>query len=50
MQFEAGTTRLAMRKNQYLRGFAYHFIELFSLHLSREWVSKALHQSVQDDR
>lgn len=47
--FEASTTRLAMRKNQYLRGFAYHFIELFAPHLSRETVSEALHQSVTNE-
>jgi len=28
--FEASTTRIAIRKNQYLRGFGYHFIELFA--------------------
>ncbi len=43
--FEASTTRIAMRKNQYLRGFGYHFIELFAPHLTRAIVSQALHQS-----
>lgn len=43
--FEASTTRIAIRKNQYLRGFGYHFIELFAPHLSREIVSQALHQN-----
>lgn len=37
------TTRIAVRKNQYLRGFGYHFIELFAPHLTREVVSSALH-------
>jgi LysR family cys regulon transcriptional activator len=37
------TTRIAIRKNQYLRGFGYHFIELFAPHLTREVVSSALH-------
>lgn len=37
------TTRIAIRKNQYLRGFGYHFIELFAPHLTREVVSNALH-------
>jgi LysR family cys regulon transcriptional activator len=46
--FEASTTRIAIRKNQYLRGFGYHFIELFAPHLTREIVSKALHQNPQD--
>jgi LysR family cys regulon transcriptional activator len=46
--FEASTTRIAIRKNQYLRGFCYHFIELFAPHLTREIVSQALHQTPQD--
>lgn len=46
--FEASTTRIAIRKNQYLRGFGYHFIELFAPHLTREIVSQALHQNPQD--
>lgn len=40
---QPSTTRIAIRKNQYLRGFAYHFIELFAPHLTRNVVSKALH-------
>jgi LysR family cys regulon transcriptional activator len=43
--FEPSTTRIAIRQNQYLRGFGYHFIELFAPHLTRDVVSKALHQS-----
>lgn len=43
--FEPSTTRIAIRNNQYLRGFAYHFIEVFAPHLTREIVGKALHQS-----
>ena len=46
--FEASTTRIAIRKNQYLRGFGYHFIELFAPHLTRKIVSQALHQNPQD--
>jgi len=46
--FDASTTRIAIRKNQYLRGFGYHFIELFAPHLTREIVSQALHQNPQD--
>jgi LysR family cys regulon transcriptional activator len=41
--FHPSTTRVAIRKNQYLRGFAYHFIELFAPHLTRDVVAKALH-------
>jgi LysR family cys regulon transcriptional activator len=43
--FEASTTRVAIRQNQYLRGFAYHFIELFAPHLTRDVVAQALHLS-----
>jgi LysR family cys regulon transcriptional activator len=46
--FEASTTRIAIRKNQYLRGFGYHFIELFAPHLTRKIVSEALHQNPQE--
>ncbi len=41
--FEPSTTRIAIRKNQYLRGFAYHFIEVFAPHLTRDVVAKELH-------
>ncbi len=41
--FQPSTTRIAIRKNQYLRGFAYHFIEVFAPHLTRDVVAKALH-------
>lgn len=41
--FEASTTRIAIRRNQYLRGFGYHFIELFAPHLTRDVVAEALH-------
>jgi LysR family cys regulon transcriptional activator len=41
--FQPSTTRVAIRKNEYLRGYTYHFIELFAPHLTREMVAKALH-------
>ena len=41
--FPASTTRIAIRRNEYLRGYAYHFIELFAPHLTREVVADALH-------
>jgi len=41
--FEPSTTRISIRKNQYLRGFAYHFIELIAPHLTRDVVSETLH-------
>ncbi|MBK9162014.1 MAG: HTH-type transcriptional regulator CysB [Nitrosomonadales bacterium] len=40
---EPSTTRIAIRQNQYLRGYTYDFIELFAPHLTREVVAKALH-------
>jgi LysR family transcriptional regulator, cys regulon transcriptional activator len=39
------TTRIAIRKNEYLRGYTYDFIELFAPHLAREVVAKAMHSS-----
>ena len=41
--FKANTTRIAIRKNEYLRGYTYDFIELFAPHLTREVVEKAMH-------
>ena len=38
-----GTTRIAVRQNEYLRGYTYDFIELFAPHLTREVVAKAMH-------
>ena len=43
--FKPSTTRIAIRKNEYLRGYSYDFIELFAPHLSREVVAKAMHVS-----
>lgn len=40
--FKPSTTRIAIRKNEYLRGYTYDFIELFAPHLSRAVVSKAM--------
>jgi LysR family cys regulon transcriptional activator len=39
------TTRIAIRKNEYLRGYTYDFIELFAPHLTRTAVAKAMHVS-----
>jgi LysR family transcriptional regulator, cys regulon transcriptional activator len=39
------TTRIAIRKNEYLRGYTYDFIELFAPHLTRTVVAKAMHIS-----
>lgn len=43
--FKANTTRIAVRKNEYLRGYTYDFIELFAPHLSRDTVTSAMHLS-----
>ncbi len=43
--FQPSTTRIALRRNEYLRGYAYDFIELFAPHLTRKVVSQALHSS-----
>jgi DNA-binding transcriptional LysR family regulator len=40
--FKSNTTRIAIRRGAYLRGYAYAFIELFSPQLSREVVDAAL--------
>ncbi|MES1982291.1 MAG: HTH-type transcriptional regulator CysB [Pseudomonadota bacterium] len=45
--FQPSTTRIAIRKNEYLRGYTYHFIELFAPHLTRETVAQALHHQKQ---
>jgi len=41
--FKANTTRLAIRRNAYLRGYTYDFIELFAPSLTRDVVAKAMH-------
>ena len=40
--FESSTTRIGIRKNAYLRGYTYAFIELFAPYLSRRMVDVAL--------
>ncbi|MCE9550330.1 MAG: HTH-type transcriptional regulator CysB [Betaproteobacteria bacterium] len=40
--FQSSTTRIAIRCNEFLRGYTYHFIELFAPHLTREVVTKVL--------
>ena len=41
--FQSSTTRIAIRRNEFLRGYTYHFIELFAPHLTRDIVAKTLH-------
>lgn len=43
--FQPTTTYLAIRKNEYLRGYTYDFIELFAPHLTRDIVNQAMHVS-----
>ena len=40
--FESSSTRLGLRRNAYLRGYIYAFIELFAPHLTRRMVDVAL--------
>ena len=40
--FEPSTTRIGIRKNSYLRGYTYEFIEMFAPHLSRKVVDDAM--------
>ena len=44
--FEPSTTRIGIRKNSYLRGFTYDFIEMFAPHLTRKVVDEAMHAKV----
>ena len=40
--FESSPTRIGVRRNAYLRGYTYAFIELFAPHLTRKVVDAAL--------
>jgi hypothetical protein len=40
--FESSTTRIGIRRNAWLRGYTYAFIELFAPHLTRKMVQAAL--------
>ncbi|RMD78134.1 MAG: HTH-type transcriptional regulator CysB [Gammaproteobacteria bacterium] len=40
--FEPSTTRIGIRRGNYLRGFVYGFIELFAPHLNRQAVDAAM--------
>jgi LysR family cys regulon transcriptional activator len=44
--FDASTTRIGIRKNSYLRGYVYDFIEMFAPHLKRNVVDAAMHGTV----
>ena len=47
--FEQNVTRIALRRGQYLRGFAYKFIELCSAALDENTVRAALHPARDPD-
>lgn len=40
--FQPSTTRIALRHNEYLRGYTYDFIELFAPHLTHDKINRAL--------
>jgi LysR family cys regulon transcriptional activator len=44
--FDPSTTRIGIRKNSYLRGYVYDFIEMFAPHLRRDVVDAAMHGTV----
>jgi len=44
--FDASTTRIGIRKNSYLRGYVYDFIEMFAPHLGRDVVDAAMQGAV----
>ncbi len=48
--FKPNTTRIAIRKNEYLRGYTYDFIELFAPLLTRSVVAKAMHLSTLSEK
>ncbi|GGY21397.1 HTH-type transcriptional regulator CysB [Paludibacterium paludis] len=47
--FDSSTTKIGIRKDAYLRGFAFTFIELFAPHLKRRDVESALLAGSDDD-
>ena len=47
--FDSSTTRIGIRRNVYLRGFVYEFIELFAPHLTRKTVESAIKGAVGFD-
>ena len=43
--FQPSVSRIAIRKNEYLRGYAYDFIELFAPKLTHKIVAEAMHSA-----
>lgn len=46
--FASNTTRLAVRRGAYLRGYTYEFIELFAPHLTRKAIEKVMQAPGED--
>jgi LysR family cys regulon transcriptional activator len=46
--FQSSTTRIGIRRKDYLRGYTYRFIELFAPHLTRKAVNACLHGEGSD--
>jgi LysR family cys regulon transcriptional activator len=40
--FDCSTTRIGVRRNAWLRGYVYDFMELFAPHLTRQVIERAL--------
>jgi LysR family cys regulon transcriptional activator len=47
--FESSTTRVGLRRGEYLRGYVYAFIELFAPHVTRKAVDNAMSGAVGTD-
>lgn len=43
--FQPSTTRIAIRRNEYLRGYSYDFIELFAPHLTHAKITEAMNNA-----
>jgi len=45
--FARNTTKVALRRGVYLRGYTYDFLELFAPHLTREYIQQRLFEEAQ---
>jgi LysR family cys regulon transcriptional activator len=45
--FARNTTKVALRKGVYLRGYTYDFLELFAPHLTREYIQQSISEEAQ---
>jgi len=45
--FARNTTKVALRKGVYLRGYTYEFLELFAPHLTREYIQQRIFEEAQ---